>query len=79
LDLQVLQGKWSCISPNQNSGTERKCLEIQREIVLLTIRDPAGKISFRARGELELRDGGAIPLRTISKGIPQPDDTQVCI
>jgi len=79
LNLQILQGKWWCVSPKQSSDHERKYLEIQRGNLLLTIRDPAGKISFKGRGEVELRDGRAVPLLSISRGLPEPDDTLVCI
>jgi len=79
LNLQVLQGRWWWVSPDQDSARERKYLEIQRENLLLTVRDPAGKISFKGSGELELRDGRSVPLLSISSGLPEPDDTLVCI
>ena len=79
LNLQVLQGKWSQVSSNQGSERERKYLEIRRQDLLLTIRDPAGKISFKGRGELQLHDNRTVPLLSISAGFPQADDTLVCI
>jgi hypothetical protein len=79
LNLQVLQGKWSQVSSNQGSERERKYLEIRRQDLLLTIRDPAGKISFKGRGELQLHDNRTVPLLSISAGFPESDDTLVCI
>jgi len=79
LNLQVLQGKWWCISPSENSSRERKYLEIQRTNLLLTIRDSAGKINFTGRGELEFRENRTAPLLSISGALPPPDDTLVCI
>ena len=79
LDLEVLQGRWWCVNRNQNSDRQRKYLEIQRDNLLLTIRDRAGRISFKGRGEIELRDGATVPRLSISRGLPEADDTLVCI
>jgi hypothetical protein len=78
-NLQVLQGKWSHVSSHQSSGRERKFLEIEQKELLLTIRDPAGKISFKGRAELQLHDNRSVPLLSISGRLPESDDTLVCI
>jgi hypothetical protein len=79
LNLQILQGKWSHVSSHQSSDRERKYLEIQRQDLLLTIRDANGKISFKGRGELHLHENRTVPLLSISAGFPESDDTLVCI
>ena len=76
LTLQVLQGKWSCITRPVDLPREHKSMEIERERLLLTISDSMGKISFKGRGEVKICEGGILG---VSGRMPVPDDTLVCI
>jgi hypothetical protein len=79
LSLQVLQGRWLCATSNHSPGCEQKCLEIEQANLRLTISDSSGNIRFSSKGEVELRNGRAVPQLSISGRFFEPDHTLVSI
>jgi len=54
LSLQLLHGKWSCVSVDADSRREHKVMQIEQERLLLTVRDSEGKIRCMSKAEVKL-------------------------
>ncbi|HTL59293.1 MAG TPA: hypothetical protein VL361_26710 [Candidatus Limnocylindrales bacterium] len=79
LSLQLLQGKWSCVSVDGESRREHKLMEIEREELRLSVSDFDGKVRFISKAEVKLADSQP-RLLTVSPFVDQRcDDTLVSI
>ena len=79
LSLQLLQGKWSCVSNGEDSRREHKLMEIEQDVLRLSVSDFEGKVSCLSRAEVKVVNSQP-RLLTFSPFVNQPcDDTLVSI
>src|SRR5262249_20679189 len=80
LSLQLLQGKWSCVTIASDSRREHKMMQIEQEQLFLTVSDFDGKVHSMSKAEVKLGSAQASRLLMLSPLFDQPcDDTLVSI
>lgn len=71
LNLEALQGKWSCVAGGVNGSRTCKTMAIERGELVLSVADAKGQVSRRARAQIKLLDSN--PLPTVMLGSPSAE------
>ncbi len=54
LNLEALQGRWSCVAGGVNGNRTCKTMAIEREALVLSVADAKGRVRSRARAEIKI-------------------------